>query len=161
VIQRELQSLDKNLPLSSPVPISDSISNSLYTARIGALLIGIFGALALLLASIGLYGVMSFAVSRRTREIGIRMALGAQAADVFGLVLRQGLGMVLVGLVIGLAAAGVVTRLLTSFLFGIKPLDPITFVVISFLLVLVAVAACFIPAHRATKVDPLVALRYE
>ncbi len=160
-IQQELQSLDRNLPLTSPAPISESISNSLYTARVGALLIGIFGGLALLLASIGLYGVMSFAVSRRTRELGIRMALGAQAADVFSLVLRQGLGMVLVGLAIGLAAAGIVTRLLASFLFGIKPLDPITFVVISFLLMLVAVVACFIPARRATKVDPLVALRYE
>jgi predicted permease len=161
LIRQELQSLDRNLPLTSPAPISESISNSLYTARIGALLIGIFGGLALLLASIGLYGVMSFAVSRRTRELGIRMALGAQAADVFSLVLRQGLGMVLLGLAIGLVAAAIVTRLLTSFLFGIKPLDPITFVVISFLLVLVAVVACFIPARRATKVDPLVALRYE
>ena len=125
------------------------------------LALGIFASLALLLASIGLYGVMSFAVSRRTRELGIRMALGAQASDVFGLVLRQGMGLVAVGIALGLIIAAMVTRLLTSFLYGISTTDRVTFLGIPVILALVALVACYIPARRATKVDPLVALRYE
>jgi putative ABC transport system permease protein len=160
-IRSEVQSLEKNLPFGNPAAMSQSIANSLYAARMGAILLGIFGALALLLASIGLYGVMSFAVSRRTRELGIRMALGAQAADVFKLVVRQGMGLVVIGMVLGLAVAAMVTRLLTSFLYGVSATDHLTFAVIPVILAVAALLACYVPARRATKVDPLVALRYE
>jgi predicted permease len=160
-IRSEVQALEKNLPFGNPAAMSQSIANSLYAARMGAILLGIFGALALLLASIGLYGVMSFAVSRRTRELGIRMALGAQAADVFKLVVRQGMGLVVIGMVLGLAVAAMVTRLLTSFLYGVSATDHLTFAVIPVILAVAALLACYVPARRATKVDPLVALRYE
>src|SRR5882724_11825260 len=160
-IRSEVQSLEKNLPFGNPAPMTQSIANSLYAARMGAILLGIFGGLALLLASIGLYGVMSFAVSRRTRELGIRMALGAQAADVFRLVVRQGMGLVVIGMVLGLAVAAMVTRLLTSFLYGVSATDHLTFAVIPVILAVAALLACYFPARRATKVDPLVALRYE
>ena len=160
-VRREVQSLEKNLPLNNAAPMSEWINNSLYAARMGAILLGIFAALALVLASIGLYGVMSFAVARRTRELGIRLALGAQAADVFRLVLGQGMILVAFGLVLGLGVAAFVTRLLTSFLYGVSTTDGITFATIPAILALVALVACYIPARRATKVDPLVALRYE
>jgi putative ABC transport system permease protein len=117
--------------------------------------------LALVLASIGLYGVMSFAVSQRTRELGIRMALGARAVDVFRIVLRQGFGLIACGVVLGLAVSLAVTRLLASFLYGIRATDPITFAAIPIILAIVAGIACYIPARRATKVDPLIALKYE
>ena len=160
-VRSEVQSLERNLPINNPTPMNEWIMNSLYAARMGAILIGIFASLALVLASIGLYGVMSFAVSRRTRELGIRMALGAQAADVFKLVLRQGMILVACGVALGLGAAAIVTRLLTSFLYGVSTTDRITFAIIPLVLASVAGIACYIPARRATKVDPLVALRYE
>ena len=160
-IRNEVQSLERNLPVSNPMPVSESISNSLYAARMGAILLGVFGSLALLLAAVGLYGVMSFSVSRRTRELGIRMALGAQAIDVFRLVLRQGMTLVIAGIALGLIAAAMITRLLTSFLYGISATDKVTFAIIPVILGLVAFLACYLPARRATKVDPLVALRYE
>ena len=160
-IRSEVQALEKNLPVSNPAPVSESINNSLYAARMGAILLGVFGSLALLLAAVGLYGVMSFSVARRTRELGIRMALGAQAADVFRLVLRQGMILVLSGIALGLVAAAMVTRLLTSFLYGISATDAVTFASIPVILAPVALVACYLPARRATKVDPLVALRYE
>jgi putative ABC transport system permease protein len=160
-VRGQVQSLEKNLPVSNPMPMREWIGNSLYAARMGALLLGVFAALALVLASIGLYGVMSFAVSQRTRELGIRMALGAQAKDVFNLVLRQGMGLIVCGLVLGLGVSVAVTRLLTSFLYGISPTDGITFAAIPIVLAIVAGLACCIPARRATNVDPLVALKYE
>jgi putative ABC transport system permease protein len=127
----------------------------------GATLLGIFGLLALLLAGVGLYGVISFSVSRRTRELGIRIALGAGRRDVLRLVLGEGMMMVGVGMALGLTAATMVTQLLASFLYGISTTDAATFVSIPALLLLVALAACYLPARRATKVDPMVALRYE
>jgi predicted permease len=160
-IRNETQALEKNLPLAAPETMSARIANSLYAARMAAILLAVFGALALLLASIGLYGVMAFAVSRRTRELGIRVALGARPADVFRLVLRQGMTLVIVGLVLGLVVAAMVTRLLTSFLYGVSTTDVFTFTAIPVLLTLVALLACYLPARRATKVEPLVALRYE
>jgi predicted permease len=160
-VRNEVQNLEKNLPISNPMRMSEWIGNSLYAARMGAMLLGIFAALALALASIGLYGVMSFAVSQRTRELGIRMALGARATDVFKLVLRQGFGLIMTGVVLGLVVSFAVTRLLASFLYGIRATDAITFAVIPIVLTIVAGIACYIPARRATKVDPLVALRYE
>ncbi len=160
-IRSETQSLEKNLPLATPERMTDRVSNSLYAARMGAILLGVFGGLALLLASIGLYGVMAFAVSRRTRELGIRVALGARPGDVFRLVLRQGMTLVIAGVVLGLAVAAMVTRLLTSFLYGVSTTDALTFTAIPVLLTVVALLACYLPARRATKVEPLVALRYE
>jgi predicted permease len=160
-IRNEVQGLERNLPLGNPETMSVRIANSLFAARMGAILLVVFGGLALLLASIGLYGVMAFAVSRRTRELGIRVALGAQPGDVFRLVLRQGMTLVVVGLVVGVGVAAMVTRLLTAFLYGVSARDTFTFIAIPVLLTLVALLACYVPARRATKVDPLTALRYE
>ena len=160
-IRNEVQSLERNLPLGNPELMSERVTNSLYAARMGAILLAVFGALALLLASIGLYGVMSFAVARRTRELGIRVALGAQPGDVFRLVLMQGMMLVIAGLVLGIGVAMAVTRLLASFLYGVSTMDALTFTAIPALLTLVALLACYLPARRATKVEPLVALRYE
>jgi putative ABC transport system permease protein len=120
-----------------------------------------FAALALLLAAIGIYGVMAFTVGQRTQEIGIRMALGAQTRDVLKLVVRQGLRLVLIGLALGIAGALALTQLLSSLLFGVGTRDPVTFVAIAALLSLVTLFACYLPARRATRVDPLVALRYD
>jgi ABC-type antimicrobial peptide transport system permease subunit len=124
-------------------------------------LLGSFGALAVVLAAIGLYGVLAHTVAQRSREIGIRMALGARTQDVLVLVLRQGMTLVLIGIAVGLAGALALARLLSGLLFGITPTDPVTFTVVPLLLGAVALAACWLPARRATKVDPMEALRCE
>ena len=160
-VRREVQSLEKNLPVTNVRPLSEWLDNSLYAARMGAVLLGVFGALALLLAGVGLYGVMSFSVARRIRELGIRMALGARSTDVFSLVLREGMALVGIGVALGLLAAAALTRLLASFLYGVSTTDAMTFAGIPVILVGVALLACYVPARRATKVDPMVALRYE
>ena len=125
------------------------------------LLLCIFGALARVLASVGLYGVISFAVSQRTREIGVRMALGARPADVLRLVLAEGLKLVLAGVALGIAAALLLTKLLEGMVYGVSMRDPLIFLLVNVLLVGVSLAACYIPARRAMRVDPIVALRYE
>jgi putative ABC transport system permease protein len=131
------------------------------TSRAASELAAGLGSLALLLAAIGVYGVMSWSVAQRTREIGIRMALGAETRDVLRLVLRQAMRLVLLGAVIGVAASIAVTQAMKSMLFGLSPTDPATYAVVTSFLVLVALLACYLPARRATKVDPMVALRYE
>jgi putative ABC transport system permease protein len=160
-VRREVQSLDQNLPVTKLQRLTEVLAGSLFAARMGAVLLAIFGSLALLLAAVGLYGVMSYAVSRRTREIGIRMALGAGGGNVLRLVLKEGMSLVAAGVAAGLLVAAAATRLLASFLFGVSPLDAITFLAIPVVLALVALLASYVPAHRAAKVDPMVALRYE
>jgi ABC-type antimicrobial peptide transport system permease subunit len=129
--------------------------------RLASTLVVLFGLLALLLASVGLYGVMAWMVGRRTREVGIRIALGAQAVDVLSLVIRQGMLLTVIGIGIGLIAAFAGTRVIRTQLYQVSPTDPLTFVLIAAVLAAVSLLACYIPARRATKVDPLVALRYE
>ena len=160
-VRREVQSLEPNLAVTNIESMSDVLSASLFAARMGAVLLGIFGVLALLLAAVGLYGVMSYSVARRTREIGIRMALGAGTGSVLRLVLKEGMMLVGGGLAAGLIVAAGMTRLLASFLYGVSPLDAITFVAIPITLALVALLANYLPARRATKVDPIEALRYQ
>jgi ABC-type antimicrobial peptide transport system permease subunit len=160
-VRNEIQQLDPTLPIAIAKTLVEHMSFPLLPARLAASVLGSFGLLALALASIGIYGVMSYAVLKRVREIGIRMALGAQKADVLKMIIGQGMRLVVVGVAIGLTAALALTRLMTSFLYGASATDPLTFVVVVLLLSLVALLACYIPARRATKVDPIVALRYE
>ncbi len=160
-VRREVQRLDPSLPVQVLRTLPEHVSEALWPARLGARLLAVFGILALTLAAVGLSGVIAYLVSQRTHEIGIRLALGAQAGDVLKLVVWQGLKLTLSGVVIGLFGAFALTRLLENLLYGLSPTDPLTFLSITSLLVAVALLACYIPARRATKVDPLVALRYE
>jgi predicted permease len=158
-LRREIQALEPNLPLGNPTPVRETLRASLYVARMGAILIAAFGALALALACVGLYGVMAFSMARRTRELGIRMALGAERAQVFSLVIREGLALVGCGLLLGLALAAASARFVERFLYGVRPVDPLTFAVTPVVLLGVALLACVVPARRATAVDPMLALR--
>jgi ABC-type antimicrobial peptide transport system permease subunit len=133
----------------------------LFPARMAANVLGSFGVLALVLAAIGIYGVMSYVVAGRTREIGLRMALGGQLRQVRHLILRQGMMLAGSGLILGLAVVFVLARFLTSMLYGVSPSDPVTFVGISFLLAMVALLACYLPARRAARIDPMIAIREE
>ncbi|MEK6286963.1 MAG: ABC transporter permease [Acidobacteriota bacterium] len=160
-VWREVQSIEPNLAVTSVESMADVVGGSLFAARMGAVLLAIFGLLALVLAAVGLYGVMSYSVSRRTREIGIRMALGAGSGNVLRLVLKEGMTLVGGGVAAGLIAAAALTRLLASFLYGVSPMDATTFVAIPLVLALVALLANYLPARRATKVDPMEALRYQ
>jgi predicted permease len=160
-VRDAIQSVDRNQPVFLVKTMQQLVDESLAQQRLSLLLMSVFATIALLLAAIGLYGVMSYSVSQRTHEIGLRMALGARAMDVMTLVLRQGLALVLVGVTVGLLVALGLTRLMQTVLFGVSASDPLTFIVIAVLLLLVALFACWIPARRATKVDPMVALRAE
>jgi macrolide transport system ATP-binding/permease protein len=161
IVRNELRQLDPNMPLSSSKLLTERLAMPLLPVRIAAAVLSSFGLLALALAAIGIYGVMSYAVSRRTREIGIRVALGAQASDVLRLVLWQGMVPPLIGVAIGLSAALALTRLVRSLLFGVSAADPLTYAGVAALLTLVTLLACYIPARRATMVDPMVSLRDE
>jgi putative ABC transport system permease protein len=160
-IREQVLAVDPNQPVFDLKTMEERVAVTLETRRFAVVLLGIFGGLALLLAAIGLYGVLAFAVSQRTREIGIHMALGARARDVLLMVIKQGMSLVLVGAVLGVAGAYAVTRTMRSLLFEVGTTDPLTFVLVSVLLAVVGFVACYLPARRATKVDPLVALRYE
>ncbi|HJP93182.1 MAG TPA: ABC transporter permease [Pyrinomonadaceae bacterium] len=160
-IREQVLAVDPNQPVYDVKTMEERVAVTLETRRFAMMLLGVFGAVALLLAAIGLYGVLAFAVSQRTREIGIRMALGARARDVLSMVIRQGMSLVLVGAVAGVVGAYAVTRAIRSLLFEVGTSDPLTFVVVVLLLAVIGFIACYLPARRATKVDPLEALRYE
>jgi putative ABC transport system permease protein len=160
-IRRHVRGLDSGLAMFRARTMDEVIADDTQDAGLQSLLLGAFAALALLLAVVGLYGVMSYLVTQRTREIGIRMALGAQQANVLNLIMKEGLKLSLIGVGFGVAAAIGLTHLMSSLLYGVRPTDPPTFVAVAIMLALVALAACWIPARRATKVDPMVALRYE
>jgi putative ABC transport system permease protein len=162
-VTSEVQAIDQDLALYSAATMNQLIADSpsTFLRRYPALLMAVFAAVALMLAAVGIYGVISYSVNQRTNEIGIRIALGAARRDIFRLVLGEGLTLTLIGLSIGLAAATGLTRLLSSLLFGVGATDPLTFVLISLILTGAALGACFVPARRAALVDPMVALRYE
>ncbi len=160
-VRRQVASVDKDQPPHDLASLEELRASSFTPRRVNMLLVAAFATLGLTLASVGIYGVVSYSVSQRRHEIGIRMALGAERGDVLKIVVGQGLGSALVGTGIGMVASLALTRLLQSMLFGVKPSDPVTFVAVSLVLLVVAWLACYIPARRATKVDPMVALRYE
>jgi hypothetical protein len=160
-IRSELRTLDPNVPVLGVRTLEDDVSAHFSRERMIAYLCGCFGALALVLASVGLYGVTAYAVAQRTKEVGIRMALGARGRDVVGMIVRESLFPVLAGVGIGVGGALAATRLVASLLFGVAPRDPVSFVVATVAILAVALAASAIPARRASRVEPLVALRYE
>jgi len=160
-VRRRIQEIDKDQPVYDVATMEQLLTKSIAQSRFSTLLLGIFALLALTLTAVGVYGVMSYAIAQRTREIGIRVALGAQVNDVLRLVIGQGLRMVLIGVAIGLAGAGALTHAMKSLLFGVSTTDPAVFAMIAVLLTGVALLACYLPARRAAKVDPMVALHYE
>jgi ABC-type antimicrobial peptide transport system permease subunit len=160
-IRGEIQMLDASLPVYNIKTLEEQKDRSLYTARLAATLLSVFGGLALFLASIGLYGVMAYVVGQRRREIGVRLALGAQRRDIFRLVIKEGMVLVSAGVVLGLAGAIAGSRLLRTFLYNVEPTDAATFIGVAVLLAVVALLANYLPARRAANIDPLVALRHE
>ena len=160
-VKKQIWSVDSQIPVSDVYAMDELIAVSLAQQRFNMLLLALFAALALILAAVGIYGAMAYAVSQRTHEIGIRTALGAQRRDVLRLVMRDGAKIALFGIAIGIAGAIALTRLMTSLLFEVKPTDPETFAVVTIVLAIVALAACYVPTRRAMRVDPMVALRHE
>jgi putative ABC transport system permease protein len=160
-IRQQVLDVDKNMPIYEVSTMDQLLANSVVQPRLNLTLLVAFAAIALVLAAVGIYGVMAYTVTQRTHEIGIRMAMGAQSEDVLRQVLAEGARLAAIGLAIGLAGSLVASRLIATLLFGVKPTDPVTFAAVTVILASVSLAACYIPARRATRVDPLVALRYE
>jgi len=160
-IRQAARQLDPKVPVSGLGTLTEAMSTSLLLPRVSAALFGLFGLLGLLLAGLGVYGVISCAVSQRTHEIGIRVAMGARGGDILMLVVRQGLWLTFLGVTTGLAAAAGVTRALSAVLYGVSTTDALTFVGVSLFIVLVALAASYFPARRAARLDPVVALRHQ
>ncbi|HSO75726.1 MAG TPA: ABC transporter permease, partial [Blastocatellia bacterium] len=160
-VREQVLAIDPDQPVFNVNTMEQLRSDSIAPDRLNLMLLASFGAVALILAGVGIYGVMAYSVTQRTHEIGIRMALGARQSDVLGMVIRQGMKLAVIGLAMGLAGAWLVTRSMASLLFGVSATDPLTFAVISVVLLGVALGACFVPARRATRVDPMIALRYE
>ncbi|HWC19363.1 MAG TPA: FtsX-like permease family protein, partial [Terriglobales bacterium] len=160
-IRRRLLEVNSELVVYAPEPLEETVAHSIGQQRFSMILLAAFAGIALLLASVGIYGVLSYLVGQRTQEIGVRMALGAQRGDVLRLILSDGARLAALGIAIGLVAALALTRLMQSMLFGVKPTDPITFACVALILGSIALLACYMPARRAMKVDPMVALRYE
>jgi len=160
-IRQRIHEFNSELVIHHPEDMTKTVADSIENKRFTMVLLGVFAMLALLLASIGIYGVLSYMVGQRTREIGVRMALGAQRVDVLRMVLSDGVRMTVIGVGLGIAAALGLTRLMAGMLFGVKPLDPATFFAVPVLLSLVALFACYVPARKAMKVDPMEALRQQ
>jgi putative ABC transport system permease protein len=160
-LRDEVRSLDSNQAISTVRSMDDVVSGSVAQPRFASQILGLFAVLALVLAAVGLYGLIAYTVTQRTHEIGIRMALGAEPRDVLKLVLGQGLKLALVGAAMGIAGALALTRLMQGLLFQVSPTDPVTFISVTALLTIVALAASYLPARRAMRVDPMIALRYE
>jgi putative ABC transport system permease protein len=160
-IRAVLASIDRNQPISSVATMDQLVQDSVGSRRVTLILLGLFSALALVLACIGIYGVISYSVAQRTQEIGIRMALGARREDIVKMILLQGARIVVAGVVIGMLAAFGLTRYLEKLLFAVSPGDPGTFAAVALVLAMVTLLACYIPARRTLRVDPITALRYE
>jgi putative ABC transport system permease protein len=161
VLRRELQSLDARVAFATVRPMTLMIEPQLVPWRVGTFIFTLFGVIGALLAAVGLYGVVSFVVAQRTREFGVRLALGAQTVDVFRLVLLHGARLVVAGLIAGAVVAALSTRLFVSLMFGVSPLDPLVYLAMAILLTVIALAASYVPALRATRVDPIETLRTE
>jgi len=160
-LRSEMAALDPDLPVGGLRTINQIVAESVSPQRFNSVLMGAMASLAFLLAVVGLYGVMSYVVTQRTQEIGVRMSLGATPRDVRAMILGQGLRLTFAGVAIGIAGSLALSRVLSRFLYGVRPSDPVTLIGVSLVLTLVALAACYLPARRATQVDPLVALRFE
>ena len=160
-VRQIIREVDPDQPISNIATMSEVLGVEAEQRQMGMIMTVTFAGLALLLASLGIYGVLAYFVTQHTNEIGVRMALGANRRNILTLVLKKGMGLTMLGVVIGVAAAFALTRLMSSLLFGVKAFDPLTFVAVPLLLAVVALLACLIPARRATRVDPMVALRYE
>jgi putative ABC transport system permease protein len=160
-IRQEVWAVDRDQPVASVETMRQLVANAVAGARFNTLLLGVFAIVAMILSAVGIYGIMAYSVIQRTHEIGIRMALGAGQRDILRMVVGQGMALAFIGVVLGLFASFALTRVMSSLLYGVTATDPVTFVGVSLALAAVAFVACYIPARRATKVDPMVALRYE